>query len=102
MKRKPAFTLTPAQVVQLCVQRERRLICAGQVLALKELMRETGWTIAEVARRSRVSRAMISEFLRFQAFPTSELMSRLAEAFKLELYEFNLLAKYAVEAEVSL
>lgn len=51
-----------------------------------KLERETrGWTIAELAQRSAVSRAMISKVERGEASPTAALLGRLSAAFGLTL-----------------
>ena len=44
-----------------------------------------GWSLAELAQRSGVSRAMISKIERGEASPTATLLVRLASAFKLTL-----------------
>jgi transcriptional regulator with XRE-family HTH domain len=50
------------------------------------LERETrGWTLADLARRSGVSRAMISKIERREASPTASVLVRLASAFDLTL-----------------
>jgi hypothetical protein len=44
-RRGPVFTLTREQVFQKCRAKKHRLICAGEVLALMDLMEMRGWTI---------------------------------------------------------
>lgn len=46
---------------------------------------DRGWTIAELAARSGVSRAMVSKVERAEASPTATLLGRLAAAFGLTL-----------------
>ena len=101
-QRLPTFDLSPAEVFALCRQAGRCQICAGQVLALRDLMQCFGWTIKQLAQCSQVSRTMISAILRVLKFPTADITARLSACFGLELYEFDLLAKWAVDEEVPL
>ncbi len=57
-------------------------IVAERVRAEREAR---GWTIAELAARSSVSKAMISKLERIEASPTAMLLGRLAGAFGLTL-----------------
>ena len=54
-------------------------------LRLKEERRQRGWTLDELARRSGVSRAMISKIERKASTPTAVLLARLADAMGLTL-----------------
>jgi hypothetical protein len=99
-RRGPVFTLTREQVFRKCRAKKHRLICAGEVLALMDLMEMRGWTILELAEHSHVSRQMISAILNVERFPTSEVVDQLAFPFGLELFEFDQLACYEVRAEV--
>jgi len=63
-----ALDLTPLLATRLRVEREAR-----------------GWSIADLATRSGVSRAMISKVERGEASPTAALLGRLAAAFGLTL-----------------
>lgn len=99
-RRGPVFTLTRKQVFEKCRAKKHRLICAGEVLALMDLMEQRGWSILELAEHSHVSRQMISAMLNLERFPTSEVLDQLACPFGLELFEFDQLAWYEVRAEV--
>jgi transcriptional regulator with XRE-family HTH domain len=59
-----------------------------------------GWSIEELARRSGVSRAMISKIERGAASPTAELLGRLAVGFEVTLA--SLFAPAAAEAAAPL
>jgi len=96
--RQPVFTLTREQVIARCVAQKRSLICAGQVLAVMELMRCVGWTITRLAQQSRVSASHLSEFLRVDGFFTSDCAFRVAHAFGLKLSTLDHLAENHVEA----
>jgi transcriptional regulator with XRE-family HTH domain len=61
---------------------ETTSIVAERVRAEREAR---GWTIAELAQRSGVSKAMISKLERVEASPTAMLLGRLAGAFGLTL-----------------
>jgi transcriptional regulator with XRE-family HTH domain len=52
---------------------------------LKARREAEGWSIAELAARSRVSKAMISRIERGEASPTAELLARLATGFGVTL-----------------
>jgi len=99
-RRGPVFTLTREQVFQKCRAKKHRLICAGEVLALRDLMELRGWSIVELAEHSHVSRQMISAFLNLERYPTSEVVDMLACPFGLELFEFDLLACLEARGEV--
>ncbi len=60
---------------------------AGRRLAqtLREERERRGWTVAELATRSGVSRAMISRVERAQASPTAALLGRWSGAFSLTM-----------------
>lgn len=101
-KHGPVFTLTREQVFRKCWETKHRLICAGEVLAMRDLLELRGWSILELARRSRVSRQMISAFLNLERFPTSEVVDQMASPFGLELFEFDMLACFEARGEVPL
>ncbi|MEQ1750740.1 MAG: helix-turn-helix transcriptional regulator [Prosthecobacter sp.] len=96
------FDLTPAQIFARCQEKGRCQICAGEALTLRDLMQWFGWSIAELAECSQVSRAMISAILRALKFPTVDIIARLAACFGLELHEFDLMAEFVVKEEVPL
>lgn len=52
---------------------------------IKSLRTQRGWSLEELARRSGVSRAMISRIERQEASPTAGLLSRLADALAVTL-----------------
>jgi transcriptional regulator with XRE-family HTH domain len=59
---------------------------AGLLAArLRQERQERGWSIAQLAERSAVSRAMISKVERGEASPTAALLGRLSGAFGLTL-----------------
>lgn len=55
-RRKPVFALSREQVFRKCRAKKHRLIRAGEVLALMDLMEQRGWSILELAEHSHVSR----------------------------------------------
>jgi ribosome-binding protein aMBF1 (putative translation factor) len=99
-RRGPVFSLTREQVFLKCRAKQHRLICAGEVLALRDLMEQRGWSILELAEHSHVSRQMISAFLNLERYPTSEVVDMLACPFGMELFEFDLLAWFEARGEV--
>ena len=90
---KPVFALMPEQVIQRCQDSCHSPICAGQVLAVMELMRLAGWPIRALAQRAQISESHLSEFLRVKKFFTTDLISRVAGAFGLKLWELDQLAE---------
>ncbi|MFO1481860.1 MAG: hypothetical protein U1F71_00715 [Verrucomicrobiaceae bacterium] len=102
MKRSPTFALTPQEVVEACRRQGRALFCAGQVLALRELMRLHDCNTLQLAERSRVSYAMIHAVLNVERFPTTDRLVPMVVSLGQEMHEFDLLAKYSLTAEVSL
>ena len=100
-RRKPVFTLTPEQVLKRCRECGREMICAGQVLVVMELMRLAGWSITELAERSRVSESHLSEFLSVKKFFTLHCSRRVARAFCLPLSCLITLAEHWVGPEDS-
>ena len=61
---------------------------AGIAERLRAEREARGWTLADLADRSGVSRAMISKIERCEASPTATVLVRLAAAFDLTLAEF--------------
>ncbi len=64
---------------------------------LRREREERGWTLADLAARAGVSRAMISRIERAEASPTAVLLARLAAAFGLSLSA--LLARVEADAQ---
>ena len=100
--RKPVFSLTPQQVIQRCQESCHELICAGQVLAVMDLMRLAGWPIGVLAERAHISESHLSEFLRVKKFFTTHLVSRVAGAFGLKLWKLDQLAEKKIADKDSL
>ena len=68
----------------------------GPLAARLKTERETrGWSVAELAERSGVSRAMISKVERAEASPTAALLGRLSGAFGLTLSALLARAEHA-------
>lgn len=99
-KRPPVFRWTPTQVIERCRAKHYCLVCAGQVLALRDLMQEFGWNISELAGHSGVSRSMISEVLSLDTLATTPILNALAESFGLELFAFGFIAHLALLGEL--
>lgn len=95
-RRKPVFALTPQQVVERCRARKRHPMCAGEVLALMELMEAQDCNALRLHQRSKVSYAMIADILRLEAFPTTHTRANLAAALGQKLPEFELLAFFCL------
>ncbi|MBE7495333.1 MAG: helix-turn-helix transcriptional regulator [Verrucomicrobiaceae bacterium] len=92
-RRGPVFTLTEEQVFHRCEQRKHSRICAGQVLALRDLMCRAGWSIKALAGHANVSISHLSDFLNVKKFFTTECLFRVARAFGLLLSRFDKMAE---------
>ncbi|MFN0079180.1 MAG: helix-turn-helix domain-containing protein [Prosthecobacter sp.] len=95
------FTLTPVQVWQQVLGSGREIIRAGQILAVMALMQERGWTIAELAERSKVSESHLSDFLNVKTCLSWHYAWRVARAFGLKLSVLDQRAEQEVAAKVS-
>ena len=92
-RRGPVFTLTREQVIQRCQNKQRAPICAGQVLAVMELMVERQWNVGMLAQKSGVSLTHLSDFLAVKKFFSTHYIAQVARAFGLELWELDQLAE---------
>lgn len=94
--------MTAAQLIVRCREKGRDLICAGQMLAVRDIMEALCWSVSELAKRSGVSASMLFEMLRLDKFPTSDKLGRLARAFGMKLYVLDAFAELELEAEITL
>ena len=92
-RRGPVFTLTREQVIQRCQNKQRAPICAGQVLAVMELMVERQWNVGMLAQKSGVSLTHLSDFLAVKKFFSTHYIAQVARAFGQELWELDQLAE---------
>ena len=83
----------------MTVEQEAEEALAGRAIAERlRLERETrGWSLAELAQRSGVSKAMISKVERCEASPTATVLGRLSGAFGLPLSALFALAERGEE-----
>ena len=71
----------------------RAPICAGQVLAVMELMKKKGWNLTQLAGQSGVSRSHLSDFLCLKKFFTTHFVYLIARAFGLKVSVLDALAE---------
>ena len=102
MSRRPLHDLSADELFRRCRERQRSLICAAQVLVLREVMQLKGWRTGDLSRASGVSRAMIQAILLVEKFPTVDCLSRLAEAMGMTLFELDLMAKIELDRAMPL
>lgn len=76
-------------------------ILGGEVLALMSLMESKGWTMLELAAKSKVARSMISKILSLKSIPTTQVLDKLVEALGADLAFFFMLARLEVRSQVS-
>jgi len=85
-------------VIEKPVQNQPELEQARAISECVKIEREArGWSLAELATRSGVSKAMISKIERVQASPTATVLGRLSGAFGLPLSKLLALAERSVE-----
>ena len=77
------------------------MLCAGEALALMDLMSLFHLTIKGLHESSGVTRSMIRDLLTMEAVMTNDTVGKLARAFELETIEFHLLGFYTLRAEVT-
>ena len=94
-RRKPVFSLTPEQTLRLCKDKGHCPMVAGQILALRSLMEQCGWTILETAEHSQISRPMISEMLNVQTCASTNTINTLACTFGMDHLEYTFSPTFA-------
>jgi hypothetical protein len=99
--RDPVFPISREEVVRRCREKPHDMLCAGEVLALMDLMLLFHYTIKRLHELSGVARSMIHDMLVMEALPTNDTVGRLARAFGMEAIEFHLLGFFTLRAEVS-
>ncbi|MEZ5387709.1 MAG: hypothetical protein R3F13_19545 [Prosthecobacter sp.] len=99
--RGPVFPLSRAEIIQRCREKPHDMLCAGEALALMDLMSRFHLTIKGLHESSGVTRSMIRDLLTMEAVMTNDTVGKLARAFELETIEFHLLGFYTLRAEVT-
>lgn len=94
--------MTAEQLLAHCRKNGRADICAGHVLAIQTLLDERKWCQSRLAEASNVPRQMIGMILVMKRFPTGDCLSKLAEAFGLDLFELDLIAKLELKIRLQL
>ena len=89
---KRRFPLTPEAVIAKCQQQERPLECAGEVLALMQLMTLRGCSMHHLHVISQVGYATVHDFLDLETFPATEIRVRMIRPLSCDIVEFELIA----------
>jgi hypothetical protein len=95
--KKPGFPLERAKVIPLCREKHEPLICAGQVLALMDLMEAEQCTMYHLHKMTDVGYATIYDFLGLETFPGTPVLVKLVLALGYELWEFTWIAHLSVK-----
>ena len=77
------------------------MLCAGEALALMDLMTRFHLTAKQLHEISGVARSMIRDILLMEAVPTNDTVAKLGRSFGLETIEFHLLGFFTLRAEVT-
>ncbi len=95
----PHFPLTRAQVLAKCHRCHYPLVCAGEVMALMDLMEHGLCTMFHLHEISDVGYATIHGFLSLQCFPSTLIRARLMIPLYCEPLEFQWIAHWGLKAE---
>jgi hypothetical protein len=77
------------------------MLCAGEALALMDLMQEHHLTIKGLHELSKAARSMIHDILCMEAVTTNDTVAKLGRPFGMEAIEFHLLGFFTLRSEVS-
>ncbi len=95
--KEPGFPLERAEVIPLCQEKHRPLICAGQVLALMDLMEAEQCTMNHLHDMSKIGYATIYNFLGLETFPGTPVLAKLLLALGYEYVDFTWMAHLNVK-----
>jgi hypothetical protein len=100
-RREPVFPISRAEIIRRCREKPHDMLCAGEAMALMDLMQKHHLTIKGLHELSHVARSMIHDILCMEAVTTNDTVAKLGRPFGLETIEFHLLGHYTLRAEVS-
>ena len=100
-RREPVFPISRQEILQRCREKPHDMLCAGEAMALMDLMQEHHLTIKGLHERSQVARSMIHDILCMEAVTTNDTVAKLGRPFGMEAIEFRLLGFFTLRAEVS-
>ncbi|MEQ1748183.1 MAG: hypothetical protein ABL974_02090 [Prosthecobacter sp.] len=95
----PCFPLTRAEVLAKCHLCHYPPVCAGEVMALMDLMEHGLCTMFHLHEISDVGYATIHDFLNLECFPGTPIRARLMIALNCEPLEFQWIAHWDLKAE---
>lgn len=94
----PGFPLGRDEVILLCQEKHEPLFCAGQVLALMDLMEAAKCTMHHLHELTKIGYATIYSFLKLESFPSTPVMIKWVLALGCEYVEFAIIAHFNVLA----
>lgn len=99
--REPVFPISREEIVRRCRVKPHDLLCAGEALALMDLMSQFHLTIKRLHDLTGVARSMIHDILTMEAITTNDTVAKLGRPFGLTAFGFRLLGYFTLRAEVS-
>ena len=99
--REPVFPISREEIVRRCREKPHDMLCAGEALAVMDLMIHFHLTIKGMHEQTQVTRSMIHDILTMEAVMTNDTAGKLGRPFGLDAFGFHLLGYYTLRAEVS-
>lgn len=84
-----------------CRVKPHDMLCAGEALALMDLMIHFHLTIKKLHELTHVARSMIHDILTMEAITTNDTAGKLGRPFGLDAFGFHMLGYFTLRAEVS-
>ncbi|MFN0075464.1 MAG: hypothetical protein ACKVY0_03205 [Prosthecobacter sp.] len=100
-RREPVFPISRQEIIQRCRAKPHDMLCAGEALALMDLMIHFHLTIKKLHELTHVARSMIHDILCMEAVTTNDTVAKLGRPFGMQAIEFHLLGFFTLRAEVS-
>ena len=91
--------LSEEQLVRLCLQKQKPLHCAGQVIILQGLMQRRRWRRADLVHRTSLKRGRISLVLRMECFPENTFWWEASQCLGLKMSRFTKMVEDWVDAQ---
>ena len=100
-RREPVFPISREEIVRRCRQKPHDMLCAGEALAVMDLMIRFHLTIKGLHEQTLVARSMIHDILTMEAVMTNDTAGKLGRPFGLDAFGFHMLGYFTLRAEVS-
>ena len=99
--REPVFPISREEIVRRCREKPHDMLCAGEALAVMDLMIRFHLTIKKLHELTQVARSMIHDILTMEAVMTNDTVGKLGRPFGLDAFGFHMLGYFTLRAEVS-